>query len=75
MRVTVKLVGGLVHTIGFSQKELEVEPGTTVGGILDLLAIDRSRRMIVARNGWAVTMDDQVEPEDRILVSHVFSGG
>ena len=30
MQVTVKLVGGFVYTVGFSQKELDVEPGTTV---------------------------------------------
>ena len=30
MKVTLKLIGGFVHTVGFSQKELDVEPGTTV---------------------------------------------
>jgi molybdopterin converting factor small subunit len=31
--------------------------------------------MIVARGGWAVEMDDEVEDGDRILVCPVFSGG
>lgn len=75
MLITVKLVGGFVYTVGFSQKELDVEPGTTVGDIVDSLAIDPSRPMIVARNGWAVEMGDEVQPGDRILVSPVFSGG
>ena len=75
MLVTVKLVGGLVYTVGFSQKELDVEPGTTVGDIVDSLAIDPARPMIVARNGWAVQMSDEVQPGDRILVSPIFSGG
>jgi sulfur carrier protein ThiS len=75
MLVTVKLVGGLVYTVGFSQRELDVEPGTTVGDIVDSLAIDPARPMIVARNGWAVEMSDEVQPGDRILVSPIFSGG
>jgi sulfur carrier protein ThiS len=75
MLVTVKLVGGFVYTVGFSQKELDVEPGTTVGDIVDSLAIDPARPMIVARNGWAVEMSDEVQPGDRILVSPIFSGG
>lgn len=75
MHVTVKLVGGLVYTAGFSQKELDVEPGTTVGDLLDALAVDRSRPMIVARNGRAVATGDDLHPDDRILVSPIFSGG
>ena len=75
MLVTVKLVGGFGYTVGFSQKELDVEPGTTVGDIVDSLAIDPARPMIVARNGWAVEMSDEVQPGDRILVSPIFSGG
>ena len=75
MKVTVKLVGGLVHTVGFSQKELDVEPGTTVDDILASIAIDRTRPMIVARNGHGAQPDEEVLEGDRILVSPIFSGG
>ena len=75
MKVTVKLAGGFVHTAGFSQKELDVEPGTTIADILEATAIDRTRPMIIARNGWAVTVDEEVRASDRILVSPIFSGG
>ena len=75
MKVTVKLAGGLVHTVGFSKKEMDVEPGTTVGDILAAIAIDPTRPMIVARNGWAVAPDEDVRAGDRILVSPIFSGG
>jgi sulfur carrier protein ThiS len=75
MKVTVKLAGGFVHTVGFSQKELEVEPGTTVGDLLAANAIDRGRPMILARNGHGVTQDEEVRAGDRILVSPIFSGG
>ncbi len=75
MQVTVKLAGGFVHTVGFSQKELEVAPGTTVADILATIAIDRTRPMIIARNGRAVAADEEVQAGDRILISPVFSGG
>jgi len=75
MKVTVKLVGGFVHTVGFSQKELDVAPGTTVADILAAIAIDRTRPMIIARNGHAVGEDEEVREGDRVLVSPIFSGG
>jgi sulfur carrier protein ThiS len=75
MKVTLKLAGAFVHTVGFSQKELDVEPGTTVGDILAAIGIDRARPMVMARNGHGATEDEEVQPGDRILVSPVFSGG
>lgn len=75
MKITLKLAGAFVHTVGFSQKELEVEPGTTIGDILATIAIDRGRPMVMARNGHGVGEDEVVQPGDRILVSPVFSGG
>jgi len=75
MKVTVKLVGGLVHTIGFSEREFDLSPGSTVAELLDAIAIDRIRPMIVARNGWAIDLVEEIRDGDRILVSPVFSGG
>jgi sulfur carrier protein ThiS len=75
MKVTIRLTGGLAHTAGFSLRELDVEPGTTIADILAANAIEHSRPMIIARNGWAVTADEPVEDGDRILLSPVFSGG
>ena len=75
MKVTLKLSGGFVHTVGFSRKELDVEPGTTIADILATIAIDRTRPMLVARNGWVVSTDEPVADGDRILVSPIFSGG
>jgi sulfur carrier protein ThiS len=75
MIVTLKLAGGFVHTVGFSQKELDVEPGTTVGDILEMIAIDQTRPMIIARNGQGAGTDEEVAAGDRILVSPIFSGG
>lgn len=75
MRVTVKLAGGFVHTVGFSQKELDVEPGTTVADILVAIGIDRSRPLVVARNGHGAAQDEEVRAGDRVFVSPIFSGG
>ncbi len=75
MNVTVKLVGGLIHTLGFSERELDLPPGSTVAELLDALGIDRGRPLIVGRNGWALEVVDPVREGDRIMVSPVFSGG
>jgi len=75
MRVTVKLVGGFIYTVGFSQRELDLEPGTTVADILTLIAIDRRWPMLVARNGHGAKPDEVVLEGDRVLISPVFSGG
>lgn len=75
MQVTVKLAGGFIHTVGFSQKELEVEPGTTVADILAAIGIDRSRPLLVARNGHGAAQDEEVQAGDRVFVSPIFSGG
>ena len=56
MKVTLKLVGGLVHTLGFSEREIETPPGTTVGELLDAIGVDRTRPVIVGRNGWAIDL-------------------
>ena len=75
MKVTVKLAGGLVHTLGFSQRELELPPGATAGDLLDAIGADRSRPLIVGRDGWAIDPADELHDGERILVSPVFSGG
>ncbi len=75
MKVTLKLAGAFVYAAGFSQKELDVEAGTTIADILETLAIDGGRPMVIARNGHGVGSDAEVQAGDRILVSPVFSGG
>lgn len=75
MKVTVKLAGGLVHTLGFSEQVLELPPGATAGDLLDAIAADRRRPLIIGRDGWAIDVADEVHDGERILVSPVFSGG
>ncbi len=75
MKVTVRLVGGLVHTLGFSEREVELEEGATVAQLLEAIGIERGRQLIVGRAGWAIDAADEVRDGDRIMVSPVFSGG
>jgi sulfur carrier protein ThiS len=75
MKVTLKLAGGFVYAAGFSRRELDVEPGATIADLLDAVAVDRARPMIIARNGHGAGADEEVREGDRILVSPIFSGG
>jgi len=75
MTITVKLVGGLIHTLGFSERVLDLPAGTTVAGLLEAIGIDPARPLIIGRSGWALETDDEVHDGDRILISPVFSGG
>ncbi|MEI7744478.1 MAG: MoaD/ThiS family protein [Chloroflexota bacterium] len=75
MQIIFKLTGGIAQRAGFSHRELDVEPGTTIADLLARFAIDPSWPMIIARNGWAVDGDEVLEPGDRVLIAPVFSGG
>ncbi len=75
VRVTVRLVGGLVHTAGFSQREFELPAGTTVATLLPMIPVDPARPVILARNGRAIRDDEVLEDGDRIMISPIFSGG
>ncbi len=75
MQITFRLTGGLAHKAGFSHKELDVPPGTTIADLMAGFAIDQALPMVIARNGWAVDADERLEPGDRVMLSPVFSGG
>lgn len=75
MKITLKLTGGIAHKAGFSRRELDVAPGARVGDVLDAMAIDRTWPMVIARNGWAVDLDEPLEAGDSLFVAPVFSGG
>jgi sulfur carrier protein ThiS len=75
VRITLRLTGGIAHKVGFSHRELDVEPGTTIADLLARFAIDLGWPMIIARNGWAVDAHERLEPGDRVMVAPVFSGG
>ena len=75
MKVTVKLIGGLVHALGFSEQQLDLPAGTTAGALVAGLGIDRPGSVITTRNGQGIALDEAIGEGDRILISPPFSGG
>lgn len=75
MKVTVKMVGSFVHSAGFGEKTFDLALGATTDDLLETLKIEKSRPMIVARNGQAVTPGEKLEDGDRVVIAPIFSGG
>jgi sulfur carrier protein ThiS len=75
MKIKVKIIGPLIYQVGFSEKEIEMPAGATVGMLLELLAIPEQRPMIVTRNGRAIAPQDALQESDRIAISPIYSGG
>jgi sulfur carrier protein ThiS len=75
MRITVKVIGGLVSRLGFGEREQEVPEGSTAGNLLAALGITDPRTVITTRNGQGIAPEEEVRAGDRILVSPPFSGG
>jgi molybdopterin converting factor small subunit len=75
MKIKVKVIGPLIYEAGFSEKEFEMPPGTTAGGMLELIGIPKERSKIMTRNGSAVALQDLLADGDRIAISPVYSGG
>jgi molybdopterin converting factor small subunit len=75
MKVTVKMIGGFVHTSGFSELTLDLAHGSTIDTLLKTLKVEESRPKIVARNGHAVAPGETLEDGDRVVISPIFSGG
>ncbi|HSQ36290.1 MAG TPA: MoaD/ThiS family protein [Acidimicrobiia bacterium] len=75
MRVTVRLIGGLVHTMGFAEERIDLPAGVTAGALLAGLGIDRPGSVLTTRNGHGIALDEAIEEDDRILISPPFSGG
>jgi len=75
VRVTVRLIGGLVHTMGFTEERIDLPAGVTAGALLAGLGIDRPGSVLTTRNGHGIALDEAIEEDDRILISPPFSGG
>ncbi len=75
MKITVKLIGPFIHHFGFSEKEFEVEAGSTVESVLASLALRPPRPHIITRNGRAVASAEKLDDGDRLVISPIYSGG
>ena len=75
MKVTVKLIGPLIYEGGFSEKVVEPPGPMTAGELSAFVKIDRKRPTIMTRNGRAVGGDERINDGDRVVISHIYSGG
>ena len=75
MKITVKLIGPLIYEGGFSEKELALPGNMTAGELRAYVKIDSKRPAIITRNGRAVADSDALADGDRVVISHIYSGG
>ncbi|MCM2266601.1 MAG: MoaD/ThiS family protein [Elusimicrobiales bacterium] len=75
MKVTVKLIGPLIYEGGFSEKTLELPGPMTAGELSAFVKINKKRPTIMTRNGKAVAPGDALAEGDRVVISHIYSGG
>lgn len=75
MKVTVKLIGPLIYEGGFSEKTLELPGPVTAAELSAFVRIDRKRPTIITRNGRSVAAGDKIADGDRVVISHIYSGG
>ncbi|MGB9834154.1 MAG: MoaD/ThiS family protein [bacterium] len=75
MKVTVKLIGHLIQKVGFSEKDVEISPGATVSQLLESLGIPGNSPMIITVGGKGVPPEHPLQEGDRVVISHVYSGG
>jgi len=75
MKVQVKVIGPLIYKAGFSEKDFDLDPATTVKDLVEMIGIPAERPRIVIRNGKAALPEDRIEDGDKIAVSPIYSGG
>jgi len=75
MKVTVKLIGPLIYEGGFSEKTLELPGPMTAGELSAFVKINRKRPTIITRNGKAIAAGERISEGDRVVISHIYSGG
>jgi len=75
MKITVKLIGPLIYEAGFSEKELALPGSMRVGELPAYVKIDGKRPTIITRNGRAAAPGDPLKDGDRVVISHIYSGG
>ena len=75
MKVTVKLIGPLIYEGGFSEKALELPGPMTAGELSAHVKIDIKRPTIITRNGRSVAPGEIMQEGDRVVISHIYSGG
>jgi molybdopterin converting factor small subunit len=75
-QITVNLYANLREFAdGASSVDLEVEPGKTVGDVLDRLGIPREKTKIIFVNNKSAKFDDPLDGQERIDLFSAIGGG
>ncbi|MBI5241533.1 MAG: MoaD/ThiS family protein [Elusimicrobia bacterium] len=74
MKVKVKLIGGFIQKLGFSEKEVELPEPSDAGGLVARLGL-AGIPVLVSRGGAGLHGHDRLQDGDQVLVSAMFSGG
>lgn len=74
MKVKVELGGMFREKLGKS-RELEVEPGSTVEDVLNLLGITERAWIILIRNGRHAKLDEELSDGDELAIFPPVGGG
>ena len=69
------MIGPLIYEAGFSEKVITLPGSATAGALVARVKIDKKRPTIITRNGKAVELNDTLEDGDRVVISHIYSGG
>ena len=75
MKVQVKVIGYLVHQAGFSEKEVELPGPVTADELLSRIRIEKTLPKFLTRNGKGITIADQLEDGDQVVIAPLYSGG
>jgi molybdopterin converting factor small subunit len=75
MKITVKLIGPLIYEAGFSEKVLKLSGAITAGELVGIVKVDKKRHVIITRNGHHAQNDETLKDGDRVVISHIYSGG
>jgi molybdopterin synthase sulfur carrier subunit len=75
-RVKLNLYAALRAYLGGKPSvELEIEPGQTIGGLLDGLGVPREQTRILFVNGRAASLSDKLTGGEQIGVFPAIGGG
>ncbi len=75
MKVKVKLIGPLISKMGFSEEEFEIPEGSRVSLLLEQLGIPGDLPLILTVGGMGASKEQILQDGDRVVISHVYSGG
>lgn len=75
MKVKVKLIGPLISRMGFSEKDLEIPEESNLKSLLQKLEIPDDLPLILTVEGKGVSREHPLREGDRVVISHIYSGG